>query len=47
MTGGEIAQEMVDGIPDAVLEEIPNAGHLSPLENPAAVTAALRRWLDI
>ena len=47
MTGGEIAQEMVDGIPDAVLAEIPKAGHLSPLENPAAVTAALRNWLDI
>jgi pimeloyl-ACP methyl ester carboxylesterase len=45
MTGGEIAQEMVDGIPGAVLAEIPNAGHLSPLENPEAVTAALREWL--
>ena len=47
MTGGEIAQEMVDGIPDARLAEIPNAGHLSPLENPPAVTAALKAWLDI
>ena len=47
MTGGEIAQEMVDGIPDARLAEIPNSGHLSPLENPPAVTAALKAWLDI
>jgi len=45
MTGGAIAQEMVDGIPGAVRAEIPNAGHLSPLENPKAVTAALAKWL--
>jgi pimeloyl-ACP methyl ester carboxylesterase len=35
----------VDGIPGAVRAEIPNAGHLSPLENPKAVTAALAKWL--
>ena len=45
MTGGEIAGEMADGIPGAHLAEIPNAGHLSPLENPEAVTAALAGWL--
>ena len=45
MTGGEIAQEMADGIPGAKLAEIPEAGHLSPLENPPAVTAALAQWL--
>jgi len=44
-TGGEIAREMADGIPGAHLAEIPAAGHLSPLENPEAVTAALERWL--
>ena len=45
MTGGEIAEEMADGIPGAKLAEIPEAGHLSPLENAEAVTAALAQWL--
>jgi pimeloyl-ACP methyl ester carboxylesterase len=45
LTGGDIAQEMADGIPGAVLAEIPDAGHLSPLENPKAVTTALAEWL--
>ena len=45
MTGGEIAGELADGIPGAKLAEIPEAGHLSPLENPEAVTAALADWL--
>ena len=45
LTGGEIAAEMAAGIPGARLVEIPDAGHLSPLENPAAVTQALADWL--
>ena len=32
-------------IPYARLEIIPNAGHVPPLENPDAVTDALRAWL--
>lgn len=36
------AQAMAGGIPGARLVVIPGAGHLSPLENPRAVNAALR-----
>jgi len=32
-------------IPYAKLEVIPNAGHMPTLENPDAVTAALRTWM--
>lgn len=38
-------EEMAALIPGAVLEVIEDCGHLSPLERPAAVTDALRRWL--
>ena len=41
----ELAREMADAIPGAVLEPIADSGHLSTLEAPAAVTAALARWL--
>ena len=36
---------MHDAIPGSVLKVIPGAGHVSPLEQPAAVTAALREFL--
>ncbi|MEM7296179.1 MAG: alpha/beta fold hydrolase [Pseudomonadota bacterium] len=36
---------MAELIPGAELEVIRNAGHLPPLETPAAVTGALRSWL--
>lgn len=36
---------MADLIPYAELEIIPGAGHLPVLEQPEAVTAALRRWM--
>ncbi len=39
------AVTMVAGIPAAHLVVIPGAGHMSPLENPRAVNAALRRSL--
>lgn len=45
LTPLERAQEMADAIPGAVLRVIPAAGHLSPLENPKAVTAAMQEWL--
>jgi pimeloyl-ACP methyl ester carboxylesterase len=32
-------------IPYATLEIIENAGHVPSLENPDAVTAALRKWM--
>jgi 3-oxoadipate enol-lactonase len=39
------ARAMADAIPGARLVEVPRAGHLSPLENPRAVNAALREFL--
>jgi len=38
-------QEMADGIPGASLAVIEECGHLSTLERPAEVSAALRAWL--
>ena len=38
-------REMADTMPHATYVEIPHAGHLAPLENPAAVNAAMRAWL--
>jgi pimeloyl-ACP methyl ester carboxylesterase len=35
------AENMVHAARDAVLTVVPNAGHLSPVEEPAAVAAAL------
>ncbi len=37
---------MSELIPNAELAVIAGAGHLPPLEQPEATTAALRRWLD-
>ncbi|MSP20462.1 MAG: alpha/beta fold hydrolase [Alphaproteobacteria bacterium] len=45
LTPRDRAEEMVEAIPGARLAVIPDAGHLSPLENPAAVTAAMQEWL--
>jgi len=33
-------------IPDAEFVEIPEAGHMAPMENPDAVNAAIKRFLD-
>lgn len=38
-------EAMAAAIPDAELVVLEDCGHLSPLEQPDAVTAALRRWL--
>lgn len=46
ITPPDRAQEMADAIPDARLVAIPDCGHLSTLEQPAAVTAALTQWLE-
>ena len=40
-------QAMVDAIPDAILVAIEDSGHLSPIEQPHAVSAALRYWLQV
>jgi pimeloyl-ACP methyl ester carboxylesterase len=39
------AQRIASGIPNARLEVIPQAGHSSTVENPAAVNAAIERFL--
>ena len=46
VTPPEIAREMADAIPGARLSIIPDSGHVSTLERPDAVTAALLDWLD-
>ena len=38
-------EEMADAIPGARLEVLEDCGHLSAIERPEAVTAALRKWL--
>jgi pimeloyl-ACP methyl ester carboxylesterase len=40
------AEALAAGIPGATLQIIPGAGHISNLEAPDAVTAALRAHLD-
>lgn len=45
LTPPTLHQEMCDDLQNARMEVIPDCGHLSPLEQPAAVTAALRGWL--
>ena len=40
------AQEMAADIADARLVVLENCGHMAPLEKPAEVAAALRRWLS-
>lgn len=46
LTSPDEAEAMADAIPDAVLVEIPGAGHLSPMEQPEAVTMAMTRFLE-
>lgn len=45
LTPLEYSQEMAAAIPGARLTVIDHCGHVSPLEQPAAVNEALRRWL--
>ena len=44
LTPRERHEEMAQAIPGSTLEIIENCGHLSTLERPAEVSAALRRW---
>jgi pimeloyl-ACP methyl ester carboxylesterase len=41
----EVSEEMARGIPGARLEVVEHSGHMSSLEQPAAVTALLRAWI--
>ena len=45
ITPPEMARELADRIPRSTLEIVEDCGHLSTLEQPGAVTAALARWL--
>jgi 3-oxoadipate enol-lactonase len=40
-----LAERLASGLPNAVLEEVPGAGHLANLENPRAFTRAVRAFL--
>lgn len=46
LTPPATAREMADGLPGSRLLILPGAGHLSPMEDPAAVSGALCDWLD-
>jgi len=45
ITPPALHEEIAALVPGARLVEIPDCGHLSPLEQPRAVTDALREWL--
>jgi pimeloyl-ACP methyl ester carboxylesterase len=45
LTPAELSQEIADAVPGARLILIDACGHMSPLEQPAIVTAALQEWL--
>jgi pimeloyl-ACP methyl ester carboxylesterase len=46
LTPPDLAEEMAERIPGAVLRVIPEAAHLPPLETPATVNELLKSWLD-
>ena len=46
VTPPELHEEMAAAIPGARLVFVEGSGHLSAIEKPEAVTAALRAWLD-
>jgi len=46
ITPPERAEEVAAGIQGARLVKIPESGHMSPMEQPAAVNAALAAWLN-
>jgi pimeloyl-ACP methyl ester carboxylesterase len=45
LTPPELAKEIAGGISGAALTVVPDCGHLSTLEQPEAVNAALSQWL--
>jgi pimeloyl-ACP methyl ester carboxylesterase len=47
LTPPDLAKEMADGIKGARLVVVPDCGHLSTLERPEAVNAALAAWLGM
>ena len=47
LTPPELAKEIAGGISGAKLVVVPDCGHLSTLEKPEAVNAALAEWLGL
>jgi pimeloyl-ACP methyl ester carboxylesterase len=47
LTTPEMAREIAAGIAGAALKVVPDCGHLSTIEKPEAVNAALREWLAV
>lgn len=45
LTRVEEAHALVEALPQATLDIVPRAGHLSPMEDPAAVSEAILSWL--
>src|SRR5262249_53529747 len=45
LTPPKLAAEIADGIAEGKLVVVPDSGHLTTLERPAAVNAALTWWL--
>jgi pimeloyl-ACP methyl ester carboxylesterase len=45
LISNEFSGEMAEAIPGAVLEIVPQCGHMAQMEQPAAVIAAIGRWL--
>lgn len=46
LTPPDLAAEIARGIPGATLHIVEGAGHLLPMERPAAATELMRGWLD-
>ncbi|MEJ2436404.1 MAG: alpha/beta fold hydrolase, partial [Pseudolabrys sp.] len=46
LTTPEIAREIAGGVAGANLVVVPNCGHLSTIERPEPVNAALAEWLE-
>lgn len=46
LTPPALSQEIAAGIPGARLVTVPDCGHLSTVEQPAAVNAALTQWMS-
>ena len=46
LTPPDLSQEICAAIPGARLVVIPDCGHLSTVEQPVAVNAALAEWLE-
>src|SRR5580658_63912 len=38
-------EEMAAAIPDSQVVIVPDSGHMAPMEQPAAVSTAMREWL--